>query len=122
MITNKTSEVLFGCFGAIIFAIVIVIFTTIINGLVFVQLWDWFIATTFGVSPLTLPQALGLSLVVGSFTRNLARKSDTSKDKDPKTFSELFGKLLIMFVSELLTAGLTLLIGQIIYNYMTTGM
>jgi hypothetical protein len=52
------------------------------SGFVLVKLWAWFIVTTFGVGPLRIPQALGLSLVVHFMT------SSSSDAKEKRGFGE----------------------------------
>ena len=39
--------------------------TTIILGLVLVKLWAWFITPYFGLPAITVPVAIGLSLILG---------------------------------------------------------
>ena len=39
---------------------------SILNGYVFCILWEWFVASTFNVQLLTIPQAIGLSLVASA--------------------------------------------------------
>lgn len=48
--------------------ILLVPFSAAWNGLILVKLWAWFIVGTFGLQPLRIPQALGVSLVVGFLT------------------------------------------------------
>jgi len=42
------------------------VLTTILNGWVLCRLWFWFIATTFHTSPLSIPQAIGIAIVLGA--------------------------------------------------------
>ena len=42
--------------------------TTVLRGYVIAKLWLWFIAATFGLPPLGIAQAAGLSLIVGFLT------------------------------------------------------
>lgn len=47
------------------------------NGYVLTVLWRWFVVPTFGVAPLMLWQAIGLTMIVGYLTHQY-----TSADKD----------------------------------------
>jgi hypothetical protein len=46
------------------------------QGFVLCKLWAWFVVDAFGVSPITITTAIGLSLIVGHL-----RHSETLKDK-----------------------------------------
>lgn len=55
------------------------------GGWIFQTLWGWFVATTFGIQTLSLPQAIGLSIFAGLITWKLPPKEDTNQ-----TFTEVF--------------------------------
>lgn len=58
---------------------------TAIRGIALVLLWRWFVATPFGVIPLTLFHALGLSVMVQLFTFHLTWADIEANDgKDEK--------------------------------------
>src|SRR3990167_996277 len=65
---NDTDNALLGCFGLVAAALIVLTATTILNGLVLVKLWTWFIVPTLGLAPLTLAPALGIGMVVGFLT------------------------------------------------------
>jgi flagellar biosynthesis protein FliQ len=50
---------------------------TILRGFVLKQLWAWFAVPQFHVAPLTIPVALGISLLVGYLTANTSPKHET---------------------------------------------
>ncbi len=69
--------------------------STVWRGYVLCKLWLWFIVTTFGANPLSLPQAIGLSSVVSFLTFQVnhdARqdKSDTEKTVEIIIFGALY--------------------------------
>jgi hypothetical protein len=52
----------------------------VLNGWAFSILWGWFIVTTFGVMPITIPAAIGLGFVVSYLTKQAHCKVDTSNE------------------------------------------
>lgn len=55
----------------------IILVNTLVRGFVIMKLWGWFIVPLFGLTPLTIPFALGLSLIMTAFTYHY---TDTVKD------------------------------------------
>ncbi len=49
---------------------------TILNGFTFAALWGWFVAETFAVKFLTIPQALGLALIARFLVSHLVKVDD----------------------------------------------
>ncbi len=47
--------------------IVVGIIGTLLRGVVFQQLWGWFVADTFHIQTLGLVEAIGLAFIVGFF-------------------------------------------------------
>lgn len=64
--------------GYLFVTILIVVYATILNGWALAKLWSWFIVKTFELPPLSIPAAIGLSIVVGYLTHQL----DTKENKD----------------------------------------
>ncbi len=86
----------------VLIAIGLFTYLVIIRGFVLVKLWLWLIVPTFGLTVLSLPAAIGVSLVVGFLTSELK----TAPDKEEAT---AFGLVLI-----LINPFLSLLFGYII--------
>lgn len=53
----------------------------LLKGYVLSVLWSWFIVTKFGLPPLAIAEALGLAIIVGYFTVDIA-KTDWDDDRD----------------------------------------
>ena len=68
--------------GYISTTIVLMVYAATLNGWALSKLWAWFIVSTFGLSALSIPAAIGLSLVVGYLTQTL------KPDKDKKPYWE----------------------------------
>lgn len=62
----------------------------ILNGYTLSVLWSWFIVTKFGLPPLAIAEALGLAIVVGYFTSNIA-KIDWDDDSDEAKAVRIIG-------------------------------
>lgn len=60
----------------LLFLLIALVPLTLLSGLVLTDLWAWFIVPTFGLDPLSLPAAIGLSIIVGYLTANQAPDSD----------------------------------------------
>ena len=55
------------CLGVIVYAISMTLF----NGFVLVQLWDWFVVSSFNVPQITIQAALGIGLIVSMYTHEV---------------------------------------------------
>lgn len=64
--------------GKITLFIIGIIFCTIVNGLGLSILWAWFIVSTFGLVAITIPQAVGLGIVVAIMTFQITKREDKS--------------------------------------------
>lgn len=73
-------EIIGKFFTWVTFLIIIII----VNGFVLSKLWYWFIVQTFDIKPITLIQAVGLSLIIGYLTMKKNMGEDKKKD-----FSEI---------------------------------
>lgn len=71
--------VLDGMLGCMVLAAVLIP-STILNGWVTSTLWGWFIQPVFGLRPITLGEAIGLSLFVSLFRAHRFNQS-VKKDK-----------------------------------------
>jgi hypothetical protein len=62
--------------GVLFILFVIMPLSVIFSGYVITVLWDWFIVTTFAMKALTIPQALGLSLIISYLTLHQIQKDE----------------------------------------------
>ena len=60
--------------GFIVTTIVLMIYAAILNGWALAKLWSWFIVQTFSLPALSIPAAIGLSLVVSYLTYQISYK------------------------------------------------
>jgi len=55
-----------GWISTVLFTFVVIV---ALRGWVLTKLWGWFVVTTFGLAQISIPQAIGLSLLVIFFQR-----------------------------------------------------
>jgi len=68
-----------------ILAIALVVVTVALEGWVLSVLWAWFMVPTFGLAALTIPQALGLSIIASCLTSH-PNSRDSSGESAVETF------------------------------------
>ncbi len=52
--------------------------TAVVRGFVVAKIWLWFVAQQFGLPALNIPQAMGVSLLVGLMTYHYAKTDEQS--------------------------------------------
>ena len=101
----------FGGIGIGAIAIIVVIVGAFLSGLVISQLWSWFIVDTFGVPKISVPVAIGISLIVGKLTHQEIDKKESDKTKS------ILYKLVEAMTTTILGPLLYLVIGWIVYQF-----
>lgn len=89
-------------FGKICISIVLLTGSSLFAGLVFVQLWEWFIAKPFHLPVLTLPHGIGITCLVGMVTVNEGREqkdNETTMEYVMMGTAKSFFKSLLLFGS-----------------------
>ena len=94
-------------FGKFMILLISLIISPIINGYVLVQLWEWFIVSTFDVQPLQLVNGIGILILINFI---YAKKSTTTDD----VWQELLEAMSFLFV----LAAFTLFSGWIVTLFM----
>ena len=59
---------------------VVLVLGTILNGIALSIMWGWFIVPVFAAPPITVPAAIGLSIIIGYLTSDLSLKREVSED------------------------------------------
>lgn len=98
----------YDAFGKVVLAVVLLVASTLVNGLVLTRLWAWFVASTFGVRELSVAEAIGLALTV----RFLLATDATAKND--KSFSVLLAEAAVRIV---LGNGFVLLLGLLVVQF-----
>ena len=100
-------------FLAIIGVVVVLILNSILSGFVLATLWGWFAVPTLHMPPLNIASAIGISMLVGWFLRNV--KSD---DRFQQYKSSPVVLLVVSFLYDVFVAILTLVMGAIVKSFM----
>jgi hypothetical protein len=91
--------------GIITVTLVLMVCSTLLNGWAFSLLWEWFVSP-LGYPVLTIPQAIGLSLVISYATHQYQK--DENKDK---SFSEVLAwGVSLAIVKPMMSLGIGLII------------
>lgn len=83
--------------------------SAIIQGFTLKVLWGWFMVTTFAMQVLTIPQALGISLIASYLTHQMSDKTNTN-DKSIEPIAMIFAAIL--------RAGICLAVGWVYHLFM----
>ncbi len=79
---SRRDQAMFGCVGVIVTLVAVAVLVPIWSGLVLGQLWAWFIVPMFHLPQIGVPEAIGLSLLVGFLTKDLTVNRESDKDKE----------------------------------------
>lgn len=78
------------------------------SGYVLSILWSWFMAPIFSLPMLSIPQAIGVALVIGYLTKQ--SKSNLKKDENHESYKD--------WVEMLLSPAAALLVGWIVKQFL----
>lgn len=62
--------------GYICCSVILAVYAVLLNGWAFAKLWAWFMVSTFSLPVLSIPQAIGLSLMISYATYQLQEKKE----------------------------------------------
>ncbi len=91
---DEKSNFLLSCLGLWATFSAAIIIGSVVNGWALTILWGWFIAPIFGLPILTIPQAIGVGMVVTFFTKHAIR----TKETEPKDFTTALRETLITII------------------------
>lgn len=101
-----------GCLGIVAYFALVVPLAAIFRGFALMKLWAWFVTVPFGVRPIGIALAYGLSCIAGLLTY----QSDAAKEKDDdKGFAETAVSSLVVAI---LIPALSLLAGCVAKQFM----
>ncbi len=94
---NKEDEKnLLACLG-IVFGIILIPVMVIFQGWVLTILWGWFIVPTFRAPELSIPVAIGLTLIVGMF-KSYNTKQESTEEKLTSGIATILIPLFLLFI------------------------
>lgn len=83
--------------GLAIFGLIALIpIAIILRGFVMTQLWHWFIVPVFSIGELSIPYAIGFSIIVSLFTTDLKRDDSTATDSATIIGTAIGGPLFLL--------------------------
>ena len=92
-VNNKESS-LMGSLGMIVFSYSISLLFVLIRGWTLSLLWAWFVVPTFtGIPSISIPQALGLSLIASVFV--ITTKNKNKEKEDVKLVNRFIGIFIL---------------------------
>jgi len=104
------SESGFAILTGLVYAAMLMVFATIVRGVVLTILWRWFMMP-FGLPALGIAWAIGVGMTL-NYLLGIETKEADNKDKS-------FGDLLIpATVKVIMTPAMVLLLGWLIHSYM----
>lgn len=92
---------------AIVIGLIGMVVNAIVRGFVFKQFWLWFIIPVFHIQPISIPQSIGLMLIVGLVTTS-------GKDEDESSIGDMLLKTTIQGIGVSL---FILLIGYVVKQF-----
>ena len=75
----------------------LLVLNTLVEGLVLSVLWSWFMVSAFGLPPISIPVALGISLLISVATFRV-RNEDLEEVETDKALMKSGVKLLCLFI------------------------
>ena len=103
-------EVVLTALGALTLVVTAVVVGVTVRGWVLATMWVWFIVPIFHLPPLTIPQAIGVSMVLALLT-----KDTTSNAADTRSTTEKWAHAgATILVAPVVTLGL----GWIVLQFM----
>ena len=84
---KKQMKTFFMLLGALLLIPTLIVIGTLINGCVLSVIWDWFMVPIFGLTALSIPEAIGVSMVVThlTFKHKTDNREKTEKEKKADT-------------------------------------
>lgn len=75
---KNNEQIVYGCIGATVTLILVIVLSSILNGWVLSILWGWFIVPIFELPSLPIAEAIGFATIVTFLTRH-STKTDGDK-------------------------------------------
>lgn len=108
---REEDQTVLGCLGIVAYFVVVVPLAAIFRGFALVKLWAWFLVVPFGVRPINIALAYGISCIVGLLTY----QSDAATEHKDEAFAVQAARSIMLAV---LVPALSLLAGWIAKQFM----
>lgn len=83
--------------------IVLVVISSILRGYVLSVLWGWFVVPTFGLPALSIPIAIGISLILAFTTHQISVKKEEDKSFGTQFSNIILHPLLVLAIGWIVT-------------------
>jgi len=110
LISYIRREVVEKAIGVMVVTVTSLLLSTVLRGFVLVVLWSWFVVAHFHIAPLTIPVALGISLIVSFLTAHV--------DLDDKPTGQAKSRLYKAISASLVVPIFTLALGWVYHLFM----
>lgn len=108
---NKNDSIFMSCLGLFLYAIIIAVVGTLLNGWVLSVLWGWFMVLVFGLPVLSVGYAIGIALVIRYIMPSNYQKADT---KDKSVLLVCFEAFSMAIFAPLLSLGMGWIVLQFV--------
>jgi len=105
---NEKETTGWGCFGLVVYILVVMVVAAICVGWAIKILWGWFIVPIFGLPILTAAQAIGIGMTVGLLTG----KSATTKKEEGDTLELAIKAMTYAVGMPAMTVGIAWIVTQ----------
>lgn len=93
----------FSCLGLSASFVALIVVSVVAEGWALSVIWNWFMPSLFGVTGLSVFQAMGVGLVIRSITGKSSTSSSSSNKSDNKTIGEAFVEGFVIAISAPIT-------------------
>ena len=101
---KEVSAVVAAVIGVIVMLFGVTALAAVLNGWVLSIIWKWFFVSTLNLPIISIPQAIGISLVVGFLTKQDNNCKKEEEDSGWKTLATVFIKpFVVLFIAWIVT-------------------
>lgn len=101
------------CLGMIVSTLALIVIGVLVEGWALKTIWNWFMSTVFNLTPLTIWQAIGVSMVFQLFTGTNKVKNQDKTSSSDKTWGEV---LITALIEVTVSPVVSVFIAWIIFN------
>lgn len=106
------NETKMSCSAAILYSAITMPLTLMLRGWTLQTLWAWFIVPVFGLTVLTVPRAIGLSLLISFVTLQI-----NPRDLKPDPNGLTWDRTILGTIMNVLACAFSLGIGWIVHHF-----
>lgn len=103
---NQKSDSMETCAGIVLIAagaVVLLVANAVLRGFVLSILWGWFLVPVFSLPAISIPQALGIALVIGMLTGGIGTGNQSTDSAAAKVVIIILGPLFTLLIGWIYT-------------------